>query len=249
MASERLNRFLKRKKSLPVPIGINIGKSKITRLEEAPEDYSRSFETLWPFADYFAVNVSSPNTPDLRLLQEKQSLIAILSALKSANRLTAERSKQSPKPILVKIAPDLSRRQADDILESIDSCGADGIIVCNTTVSRDFNLRSDPSVIRQTGGLSGQPLKERSTELIRYVYGCTNGKLPIIGAGGIETGDDAYEKIKAGASLVQVYTGFIYQGPLICRRINRRLKQLIRQDGLKYLSEAIGIENKKSFAG
>ncbi len=243
--SLRLGRKYGAKLKLPVPAGMNIGKSKLTPLDQAAGDYLRSFEWVWPFADYVVINVSSPNTPDLRLLQEKESLAAILTALKESNRAIASRRNEPVKPVLVKIAPDLSPHQVDDIIEVIASSGADGIIVCNTTVSRDFPLRSDPGLVRQTGGLSGQPLKQRSTELIRYIYRKTSGQLPVIGAGGIQTGEDAYEKILAGASLVQVYTGFIYEGPFICRRINARLRELLFNDGFRHIAEAVGAENKK----
>lgn len=200
-------------------IGGNIGKNKITANEEAWRDYLIGFEKLFDFVDYFVVNVSSPNTPGLRALQEKESLIRIFAALQKSNR-----QKAKPKPILLKIAPDLNHEEVDDILSMYDEQWYDGLIVSNTTVSRD-QLNTDAEQLSRigNGGLSGRPLKARSTEIIQYIYKRTEGRLPVIGSGGIMESEDAVEKITAGAKLVQVWTGFIYQGPSIIKNICKKL--------------------------
>jgi dihydroorotate dehydrogenase len=198
-------------------IGGNIGKNKATPNEYAWKDYLMCFETLYDQVDYFVVNVSSPNTPGLRALQEKDSLLSIFSALHQS------RTQQSKwKPILLKIAPDLSKEQVDEILVLSNDIHLDGIIVSNTTIERE-NLVTDKKTIEKigAGGLSGLPLQNKSSELIKYIHTHTQGQLPIIGSGGVFTGKDAVEKLQAGASLVQVWTGFIYEGPCIVRKINR----------------------------
>lgn len=213
--AERLRR-LPKETLHRIPIGINIGKSKVTPLEGAVDDYLFSFNTLYEFADYFVVNVSSPNTPDLRKLQDKDALAELLGTLSARNRGL------SGKPLLVKVAPDLTWPQIDDVLQVIADVGLSGIVATNTTIARD-GLQTP---IDENGGLSGKPLRERSTEIIRYIHRVTEGKLPIVGVGGIFTAEDAFEKLEAGACLVQVYTGFIYEGPLMPRNLNRRLAQL-----------------------
>lgn len=242
--ANQLSRQQKWLKTIRHPVGINIGKQKTTPLEKAVDDYAYCFEILWPYGHYFSINVSSPNTPDLRRLQEKDSLIHILQTLQTINSRLAEHNGNQPKPLLVKIAPDLHYDQIDDILDGLDSVRTDGIIISNTTIRRDMPLKSDPRLLQETGGLSGQPLKKLSTDLIRYVYRQTRGNLPIIGVGGIETADDAYEKFLAGASLVQLYTGFIYQGPMTAKRILQGIALRLQQDGFRHLSEAVGKENK-----
>jgi dihydroorotate dehydrogenase len=222
-----------------IPVGINIGKSKIVELDHAKEDYLTSFEKLWPYGDYFVVNVSSPNTPNLRELQDKAFLTDILILLSEKNTRLSHENKIPPKTILVKIAPDLSLSQIDDVISVVETTGIDGIVATNTTIERN-DLRSDPTLTGETGGLSGKPLGKRSTEIIRYIYNVTQGKIKIIGAGGIFTAKDAYKKIRAGASLVQIYTGFIYEGPGICRRINKKLAALLKRDGFKNILEAVG---------
>jgi dihydroorotate dehydrogenase len=222
-----------------IPVGINIGKTKIVELEKAKDDYLLSFEKLWTYADYFVVNVSSPNTPNLRELQDKNFLTAILLTLTERNVRLSRKALIPPKAILVKIAPDLSLNQVDDVLTVIETAGVDGIVATNTTVERK-NLLSDPQLTRETGGLSGKPLKNISTEIIRHIYNSTKGKITIIGVGGIFNGDDAYEKIRAGASLVQIYTSFIYEGPMVCKKINKRLAELVERDGFKNVGEAVG---------
>ena len=200
-------------------IGGNIGKNKDTPNENAVDDYKICFEKLHSYVDYFVVNVSSPNTPNLRALQERGPLTEILSTLVSLNN-----NKITPKPILLKIAPDLSDTQIEEILEVITETKLHGIIAANTTISRD-GLDTPKHQIDKigNGGLSGAPLTSRATEVIKLISDKTEGKLPIIGVGGINSPEDAQDKINAGASLVQIYTGFIYQGPTFIKQINRFL--------------------------
>ncbi len=209
---------LKARKS-DVIIGGNIGKNKVTPNEEAVSDYEKGFEALYEHVDYFVVNVSSPNTPNLRELQDKAPLTNLLNRLMQLND-----AKPIKKPILLKIAPDLTNEQLDDIIEIVLSTQIAGVVATNTTIERN-NLSYDKDYIDSlgNGGLSGKPLTQRSTEVIRYLYQKSKGQFPIIGVGGIHTAEDAIEKIKAGASLVQVYTGFIYEGPGIVKNINKGL--------------------------
>ena len=218
-------------------LGVSIGKSKITPLENATEDYLASFELVHKVADYVAVNVSSPNTPQLRELQQSQQLTSLLSALQARNK-----ELQQPLPLLVKLSPDLDRGELETIVEVVERLGIDGIIATNTTTSRD-NLRTDAQRVAACGegGLSGKPIKARSTKMIAELYELTGGRIPLIGVGGIFTAEDAWEKITAGASLLQLYTGFIYQGPNVAREINEGLANILAREGFKNLSEAVGI--------
>lgn len=202
-----------------VIVGGNIGKNKDTANENALSDYLASFHELFDAVDYFVVNVSSPNTPGLRDLQEREPLTRLLTALQAENHRKAQ-----PKPILLKIAPDLTNGQLDDIIAIMGETGIAGIIATNTTISRD-NLTTDPAAVTQmgAGGVSGLPLRQRATEVIRYLHEKSGGAFPIIGVGGIFTPDDALEKLRAGASLIQVYTSFIYEGPALAKRINQAL--------------------------
>ncbi len=209
-------------KSLPkldVIIGGNIGKNKITPNDEAINDYKICFKKLHPHVDYFVVNVSSPNTPNLRDLQEKEPLKALLQSVKQENETF-----ETQKPILLKIAPDLTQGQIDDVIEIVTQVGIDGIIATNTTIDRS-NLKTTDTAIEQigNGGLSGKPVQVRSTEVINYINQKSNGSIPIIGVGGINSPASAQEKLTAGASLVQLYTGFIYQGPGIVKRLVKHL--------------------------
>jgi dihydroorotate dehydrogenase len=212
-------RLAKRKMSDNLIIGGNIGKNKWTPNEKANDDYIKVFKELYPYVDYFAVNVSSPNTENLRALQDKEPLMKLLGELK---RLNIEL--QRPKPILLKIAPDLSNDQLDDIVEIALSLPLDGIIATNTTISRQ-GLITSPEVVSEigAGGLSGKPLTKRSTEVIRYLNQKLGGSIPIIGVGGIHSTKDALEKLAAGASLIQLYTGFIYEGASLIADINNEL--------------------------
>ena len=220
-----------------IPIGINLGKSKVTPLSDAPSDYLGSFRLLKEWGDYFVVNVSSPNTPGLRSLQDAPQLSAILSALQSEN--------QGHKPILVKIAPDLEWDAIANLLEVASKHQLAGIIATNTTISREglktetISQTGNP-ITEEAGGISGTPVRQRSTEVIRFIWRETKGQLPIIGVGGIFTADDAWEKITAGASLIQVYTGWMYEGPWMVRRILEGLLQKLHERGLTNISEAVG---------
>jgi dihydroorotate dehydrogenase len=207
---------IKKSKQL-IPIGGNIGKNKSTPNEDASKDYRKCFEVLYDHVDYFTVNVSSPNTPGLRELQGKDQLKRIFDTL------FEYRAKQGKsKSILLKIAPDLNLEQLKDIVELVPEIGIDGLIATNTTLDRE-GLKSKQSLSNQTGGLSGKPVKDKSTDVIKYIHQESNGKIPIIGVGGIHSAEDAIEKLEAGASLVQLYTGFIYEGPWLIKAINERL--------------------------
>jgi len=224
--------------SRSIPMGINLGKSKVTSLDEAAADYLSSFQLLKDWGDYFVVNVSSPNTPGLRSLQDATQLSLILDGLQQEN--------QVQKPILVKIAPDLEWEAIADILSIAKTYHLAGIIATNTTIRRD-GLKTQviaptgKSIQEEAGGISGAPVRDRSTEVIRFIWQQTQGQLPIIGVGGIFNAEDAWEKITAGASLVQVYTGWIYEGPWMVRRILAGLLQKLEEQGLASISEAVGI--------
>ena len=214
------------------PIGINLGKSKITPLEEAAEDYAFTFRALQELADFFVVNVSSPNTPNLRKLQDKSALDEILKTLRGVN---------SKKPLLIKIAPDLTTEAIDDVLDLATAHSLAGIVATNTTITRpETDDAQCEKIYIETGGLSGAPLRQRSTEVIAHIFKHTEGKLPIIGVGGIFSADDAWEKITAGASLVQVYTGLIYNGPSIAGDIVRGLKARMEKEGVRQFADLIG---------
>ncbi|HMK24469.1 MAG TPA: quinone-dependent dihydroorotate dehydrogenase [Chitinophagaceae bacterium] len=205
-------------------IGGNIGKNKTTSNEEAWKDYEICFKELHPYVDYFVVNVSSPNTPGLRELQEKESLKKILTNLQAINQQPATRNQ---KPILLKIAPDLTQEQLDDVIDLALEIKLDGLVATNTTISRSGLTTHDSRLTTVgAGGLSGLPLKERSTEVVKYICEKTRGKIPVMASGGIFTGEDAKEKMEAGASLLQVWTGFIYEGPGIVKKICRHLSKI-----------------------
>ncbi len=217
---------LKKRKKNNLIIGGNIGKNKTTPNEKAVDDYLICFHKLFPYVDYFVVNVSSPNTPNLRELQDKKPLTEILSALQAENA-----KKSSRKPILLKIAPDLSFKQLDDIIEIVAETRIDGVIATNTTISR-CGLKTPKSDIDAigNGGLSGKPLLKRSTEVIQYLKQKSHNAFPVIGVGGIMSPEDALEKINAGADLVQIFTGFIYEGPALVKKINQLLVEKFEQD-------------------
>ncbi len=234
--ARRLTKLLPPDRPHPVPLGFNIGKSRVTPLEEAVDDYVESCERLFPFTDYLVVNVSSPNTPDLRKLQESERLGRLLEALLVTNRRLADQAHIQPKPVLVKIAPDLRDEEVTEIARVSQVAGASGLIATNTTLARPA-LRT-PS--REEGGLSGRPLAKRATEVLRVLFRAVDGKLPLIGVGGIFSAEDAYARICAGASLVQIYTGLIYEGPLLPRRIVHGLLDILTEEGFAHLHEAIG---------
>jgi dihydroorotate dehydrogenase len=202
-----------------IPLGVNLGKTKVTPLEHATEDYLASFARLAEHADYLVLNVSSPNTPDLRKLQDEERLRELLGAIAAANRERAAQPGKARVPVLLKIAPDLTWPQIDAVLGAIATHGLDGIIATNTTLARPGFF----ATVEQTGGLSGAPLRRRSTEIINYIARRTGGRLPIIGVGGIMDAASAAEKLDAGATLVQIYTGMIFRGPFFARDLAREL--------------------------
>lgn len=212
----------RKKENSTLIVGGNIGKNKITANEDAWKDYCICFEELFDYVDYFVVNVSSPNTPGLRALQDKDALKQIFSELQDKNQ-----KKSAPKPILLKIAPDLTQGQLDDIISLSFEVNLHGLVATNTTISREGLATTEQTIATiGAGGLSGRPVRERSTEVVRYLSNGTAGKIPIIASGGIFTGEDAAEKIHAGASLVQVWTGFIYEGPSVVKKICKHLLQV-----------------------
>lgn len=224
-------------------LGINIGKTKVVPLESASDDYRKSFELLFPYADYFAINVSSPNTPGLRQLQDREPLLRLLETIGRLNRTLSEQKGHAPKPVFLKIAPDMNQSQLCDIASIVTTSSVNGIIATNTTVSRQ-GLKTDTDTIEKigAGGLSGRPLTDASRQVVSLLYSETKGKVPIIGVGGIFNGQDAWEMIRAGASLVQLYTGFIYGGPFTVRRINKFLLQKVQQHGLASIQQAVGCD-------
>lgn len=213
-------------------LGVNIGKNK-TSQEKDDSDYIQGLEELGKYGDYVVVNISSPNTPGLRTLQNKENLDRLLS-----NLFRKKKELHLKQPILVKIAPDLTQEQVEELTKVLMEHKVDGIIVSNTTIQK-------PNSEFEQGGLSGKPLFEPSTELLRTVYKLTNGTIPLIGVGGIFTGKDAYEKIKAGATLVQLYSSMTYKGPAITEEINKELVELMKKDNIKNIQDAIGLEFKK----
>jgi dihydroorotate dehydrogenase len=218
-------------------VGVNIGKNKDVPNEEAVGNYLRSFDIVHPVADYIAINVSSPNTPNLRELQKGDSLDELLAGIQERNLELGR------KPLLVKIAPDLAEAEIESVVGSCIRHEVNGIIATNTTVSRE-GLK-DPSIERLgSGGLSGKPLFAKSNEVISKIYACSKGKLPIIGVGGIFTPDDAFEKVAAGASLLQVYTGFVYRGPSCASILDRGLAAILKERGFRSLDEAVGSGSK-----
>jgi len=216
--ADAIAKRLARQPEATVPLGISLGKSKVTPLEDAVADYLASLDRLYPWADYFAVNVSSPNTPGLRALQERDRLDALLAALQARLRERAEMESGRIKPLLVKVAPDLDEAALDELVEVCLARGASGLIAVNTTISRDGLSAAVPATRRdEPGGLSGRPLHARAVEVVRLLAKRAEGRLPIIGCGGVFTVDDAQRLLDAGASLLQLYTSFIYEGPGIAR--------------------------------
>ncbi|XP_060872757.1 dihydroorotate dehydrogenase (quinone), mitochondrial [Metopolophium dirhodum] len=235
---ERLNK-LKQNQNFDGIVGVNLGKNKES--EDAVADYVKGIEKFAPVADYFVINISSPNTPGLRNLQKKKDLISLLSnVIEARNQVCGERKI----PLLLKIAPDLTDQDKKDIADVVNDkkCKVDGLIISNTTVKR-IDVYNNPNAL-EPGGLSGKPLQEESTKLILEFYKLTNGKIPIIGVGGVFNGQDAYAKIKAGASLIQIYTSFIYNGPSVIVNIKKELESLLREDKYNSISDAIGADAK-----
>lgn len=226
------------------PLGINLGKSKRTPLEEAHSDFAYSFEKLWPFGDFFVINVSSPNTPGLRELQDKDSLRTILKSLVDVNtRMSTEQPTVSGgKPLFVKIAPDLSFTAIDDVIDLALAFNLAGIVATNTTITRPSSPDGapEPKVYREIGGLSGKPLRQKSTEIIRHISDHTQGKLTLIGVGGIDCAESAWEKISSGADLCQIYSGLVYKGPGMIGSIVKGISNQLVLHGFKTLADAVG---------
>ena len=222
-------------------LGVNIGKSRHVEISDAVPDYLQSFAAVYEIADYIAINVSSPNTPNLRELQRPDMLAELLESLQRRNDELARLYQSRPKPLLLKIAPDLSEVEIESIVEIAISLKVAGLIATNTTISR-AGLQTPQAEVEAfgPGGLSGAPLRERANEVISLIYRLSRGALPIVGVGGIFTAADAWAKICAGASLIQLYTGFIYEGPGVARRINEGLAEILKREGFQTLDEAVG---------
>ena len=219
-----------------IPIGINLGKNKNTPNEKAVEDYICGLKELYPYGDYFVVNISSPNTKGLRDLQHTRALQSLLTGIMN-QRMRSENKHQKRKPVLLKIAPDLETQALQEIVSTAVSLKVDGIIATNTTLSREELTTPDQS---ENGGLSGKPLREKSTEMIRHIFSVTQGRIPIIGSGGIFTGQHVVDKLKAGANLVQIYTGMIYRGPGIVKKINHELIEQMEKENITHFTDWIG---------
>lgn len=232
---------LKKRKQYKIPVAVNIGKNKLTANELAYEDYRSCIRVLYDEGDFFVVNISSPNTQGLRDLQHGNELHNLLVHVCEEMDIQATKRGTVQKPIFVKIAPDMTDEELEHTIATIQNSQISGIIATNTTLSREG--LTDPNQ-GETGGLSGAPVRHRSTEVIRKVYQLTEGKLPIIGSGGIFTAQDAYDKIRAGASLVEVYTALIYKGPELLREITEGLKECLRKDGFRNIAEAIGADHR-----
>ena len=225
------------------PVGVNLGKSKRTDLADAHLDFTYSFKKLWAYGDFFVINVSSPNTPGLRALQDKASLQTILQSLNEANQACAQEinCKATPKPLFVKIAPDLTLSAIDDVIELAIDSQLSGMVATNTTISRPkLNSSKAPAAYLETGGLSGKPLQAKSTEIIRHIANQTDGKLTIIGVGGIDDPRSAWEKITAGATLLQLYSGLVFKGPEIISSIIQGLANQLEHNHFKSLNDAVG---------
>jgi dihydroorotate dehydrogenase len=234
----KLDRLRARNGRPKIPLGMNIGRTKVVESKDAVADFLSCFTELFPHGDFFTLNVSSPNTPNLRELQEKSLLRELLTAVQEKNRELSARAAIDLKPVFVKIAPDMKFSQVDEIIEVVEQVNLTGIVATNATAFMRDGLRSPNGP--QPGGLSGRPITAMVTKFIRHIYQITQGRLPIIGVGGIFNAQDAYEKIKAGANAVQIYTGWVFEGPGAVKRINKGLIRLLERDGLKHISEAVG---------
>lgn len=234
---DNLEKFLSAPERPNGVVGINIGMNKTQK--EPAKDYAYLIRMLAPMADYLTINISSPNTPGLRDLQKRAPLTELLGVVMEERKKAC---RTHPPPLLVKLAPDLDESQQEELAQTLLDCKVDGVILGNTTLERPETL---PAKFRaEQGGLSGQPLTTKSTQIIRNFYSLTKGKLPIIGVGGIASGEQAYEKIKAGASLVQLYTGLVFEGPNVAYSINKRLLELLKADGLESVSAAVGLDHR-----
>jgi len=240
----RLDRLRARGARPKIPLGMNIGRTKLVETKDAVADFLWCFEKLFSHGDFFTLNVSSPNTPNLRDLQEKALLRELVLAVQEKNRELAAQAKIGLKPVFVKIAPDMEFSQVDDIIEVVGEANLTGIVATNATAFMRQGLKSANA--SQPGGLSGRPITAVATKFIAHIYQTTRGRLPVIGVGGVFTAHDAYDKIKAGASAVQIYTGWVYEGPGAVKRINRGLLRLMERDGFRSVSEVVGREAANS---
>ena len=227
------------------PIGVNLGKNKTTPESEAAKSYALGATELGPFADYLVINVSSPNTPGLRDLQKGSSLVKILRDVVNArDRLLVKEEKKKSLPVLVKIAPDVDEKGLKEIAKAVKKAKIDGVIISNTTIERNDRVQQHENG-KEIGGLSGKPVFEKSTEVLRRFYELTDGSIPLVGCGGVFTGEDALKKIKAGASLVQLYTSFAYAGPALIPKVKRELYEALKREGFKNVNEAVGYDVKQ----
>ena len=230
-----------------VPLWANLGKSKLTPLIEAPADYATTMERLWPYCDVFVINVSSPNTPNLRELQHDDALASIVKACNAVNMTMSQQHQTSVKPLLVKIAPDLSDDQLVAVVNTAREAGCDGIVATNTTIQRpDATTDKDKKIFEQTGGMSGAPVNARSTAMIHRIYELTNGEWPIVGVGGISNAEDAWAKIGAGACLLQAYSGFVFEGPALTKSVVNGVRMKLQQSPYESFDEAIGFAHRES---
>lgn len=228
-----------------VPLWANLGKSKNTPLTDAPMDYATTMRRLWTYCDVFVINVSSPNTPNLRELQHDSALEEIVSACTAVNDELSKQHNRSTKPLLVKIAPDLSDDQLVAVVKTARSSGCDGIVATNTTVERpEAASKKEQHVFSQTGGMSGAPVNARSTAMIHRIYQLTNGEWPIVGVGGISNAEDAWAKIGAGASLLQAYSGFVFEGPSLTKNVVNGLHKKLQSSEFSSLDEAVGFAHR-----
>lgn len=240
--AEAMANRLERLGTRRVPLAINIGRNKVTPNERAEDDYRQCLQVLYPYGDLFVVNVSSPNTPHLRALQQVDDLRRLLDAVRDEMRRQAARTGGPEKPVLVKISPDNGHAELAGIARAVLESGVAGIVATNTTVSREGLTHRHAA---ETGGLSGRPLARRSTEVIRTMYALTEGRVPIIGSGGIFDAGDAYEKIRAGASLLEIYTALIYKGPGVVGDICRGLAERLKRDGFARVADAVGADHRR----
>ncbi len=241
--SEKIVQQLKKAGKQKKPVWANLGKSKATPLPNAKDDYSTTLQRLWPYVDLFVINVSSPNTPGLRELQHGDHLKKILEACTTVNQACANDLNSDIKPLLIKVAPDLSTKELESIVDIAVACNIDGIVATNTTLERP---NEDHKTYRESGGCSGLPLKNRSTEMIRHIYSYTNGSLPIVGVGGIMNAEDAWDKITAGATLLQAYAGFVFEGPGLTKSIVHGLHRRLKESEFESIADAVGTAHQPS---
>jgi len=243
--SQTLDLHFKKHGPLKVPIWVNLGKSKLTENSDAHTDYSTTMDRLWDYGDVFVINVSSPNTPNLRDLQNQDDLSKIIASCMKVNENNCQIKNLPAKPILVKVAPDMSHEQLELIVKTAIDSGCSGIVATNTTVSRvETTDAKDAKTMAEKGGMSGLPLVDKSTEFIRLIYQMTDGKFPIVGVGGIMNAEHAWQKITAGASLLQAYSAFVFQGPSISKDIVKGLKKKLQEHNLTSIEQAIGLDHK-----